>query len=108
MSRLEEALEAIPGVSSVASSTSPLLALKGFLYNATLHVPLIVKLPGQTQGARLTANAEEVDLLPTILDLVGMQTPQWVEGLTLRPALEQGRCPRTASGAATARGFRFA
>ena len=35
--RLEEALEALPGVSSVASSTSALLSLQGFLGNATLE-----------------------------------------------------------------------
>lgn len=60
-----------------------------YLHDALIRIPLVVKLPGQTQGARLTANAEEVDLLPTILDLIGVQPPQWVEGLTLRPALER-------------------
>lgn len=53
-----------------------------------MHIPLLIHLPGQ-QGHRLVgAPAEQVDLLPTILDLVGAAIPSWAEGVSLRPALE--------------------
>jgi arylsulfatase A-like enzyme len=60
------------------------------LHDALIRIPLVVKLPGQSVGRRIAANAEQVDLLPTILDFVGLPTPEWAEGETLRPALEQG------------------
>jgi arylsulfatase A-like enzyme/Tfp pilus assembly protein PilF len=41
-----------------------------FIYNATVHVPLIVKLPGASHGSRVVADpAGLVDLAPTIAEL---------------------------------------
>ncbi len=61
------------------------------LYDALIHIPLLVQVPGQTAGARISSNAEQVDLLPTVLDLAGLQTPPWAEGETLRGAFEGGQ-----------------
>lgn len=60
------------------------------LYNGLIRIPLLVHLPGQRKGSRISAAGEQIDLLPTILDLVGAQTPSWSEGISLVPAL-QGR-----------------
>jgi len=44
-----------------------------FLYNATLHVPLILKLPGPSSGSRdITDPAGLVDVAPTIAALCGI------------------------------------
>jgi arylsulfatase A-like enzyme len=58
------------------------------LHDPLVHVPLIVRLPGQTEGRRIAGNGEEVDLLPTILDAVGAPVPQWAEGESLLPLLK--------------------
>ncbi len=55
-----------------------------------LHVPLLIRVPGQAQGARIASAGEQVDLLPTILDLAGLQVPEWAEGKSLRPLMEPG------------------
>jgi arylsulfatase A-like enzyme/predicted Zn-dependent protease len=44
-----------------------------FVYRATTHVPLIVKLPGSSnRGKRVAAPVQHVDLVPTIAELVGL------------------------------------
>jgi arylsulfatase A-like enzyme len=58
------------------------------LYNGLIRVPLLIHLPGQNDGARITQAGEQVDLLPTVLDLLGVPAPAWAEGTSLKPALE--------------------
>lgn len=64
-----------------------------YLYNGLIRVPLIIHLPGQREGARISQIAEQADLLPTIMDLIGGDVPAWTDGISLRPALEGKRLP---------------
>ena len=64
------------------------------LYNGVIRIPLLIHLPGQTQDFRITQAAEEVDLVPTIVDLIGGQAPSWSEGTSLKPALEGKDVPQ--------------
>lgn len=51
------------------------------LYNSGLHVPLIVKLPGnENAGAVIERNVSLLDIAPTILSQLGIQTPEDMEG----------------------------
>ncbi|WP_373649277.1 sulfatase-like hydrolase/transferase [Schlesneria sp. DSM 10557] len=56
-----------------------------------LSVPLFVKLPGQLQGAINDQNVESVDLMPTILQTVGITIPESVEGIPLSESRRQPR-----------------
>jgi hypothetical protein len=47
-----------------------------------MWVPQFVKLPGQRRGRVDDRNWEQVDLLPTIADLVGIQVPWRMDGLS--------------------------
>lgn len=59
------------------------------LYEDLIHVPLIVKLPGQHTGSRIRdVVTEHADLFPTIADCIGVRVPGRVEGRSLRPAME--------------------
>ncbi|MBM4068968.1 MAG: sulfatase [Planctomycetes bacterium] len=40
------------------------------LYNEPLHVPLIIKLPGQKAGKTVADRVSSIDIMPTILDLL--------------------------------------
>jgi len=53
------------------------------LYDEALHIPLIVKWPGQNQGQRVRALAQQVDVLPTLLATAGLPAPQDLPGLDL-------------------------
>jgi len=58
-----------------------------FLYDATVRVPLMASWPGQIEPRRFDAPARLVDLLPTVLDLVGLESEPGVDGRSLRPLL---------------------
>jgi arylsulfatase A-like enzyme/Flp pilus assembly protein TadD len=67
-----------------------------FLYNATTHVPLIVKLPGGSPARRVSAPVQHIDIVPTILDLAGAPKHAGLQGRSLRPLLEgTGTLPDT-------------
>ena len=59
-----------------------------YLYNSTLHVPLIVRLDGKVaEGHRVRGNVSHVDLHPTVLELLGVRGPRSQNGVSLVPAL---------------------
>ena len=64
-------------------STHSLLA-----YQSTLHVPLIMSWPGGPQGRRVTPWVSSVDVVPTVLDLLGLSPPAEVQGRTLKSLAE--------------------
>src|SRR5580704_4746449 len=61
-----------------------------FIYNATMHVPLIIRLP--ENGVRTVADPVSlVDLMPTVLGAVGLEIPPQVQGRSLLGALGIGK-----------------
>ena len=57
-----------------------------FIYNATLHVPVIIRVPGEP--AKTIGNVVNlVDLMPTILDAVKQKIPAQVQGKSLLPLI---------------------
>jgi arylsulfatase A-like enzyme len=62
------------------------------LYDALLHVPVIVRLPGASRaGERIAGAVSNLDLAPTLLDYAGLPVPASFEGHSQRPAIEAGR-----------------
>jgi arylsulfatase A-like enzyme/Flp pilus assembly protein TadD len=64
-----------------------------FIYNATMHVPLIIKLP-ENAAARVVLVADPVtlvDLMPTVLGAVGLEIPSQVQGRSLLAAVRAGQ-----------------
>lgn len=58
-----------------------------FLYEETLRIAFLLAGPGVPSGLQISAQARTIDLLPTVLDLMGGQPPQGCQGVTLVPAL---------------------
>jgi hypothetical protein len=58
------------------------------LYDADLHVPLIIAGPGISQGKKTLALASNVDTAPTILDLAGVVPLNDAEGHSLVPLIQ--------------------
>jgi arylsulfatase A-like enzyme len=52
-----------------------------------IHIPLIVHMPGQEQGARIAVTADQTALAPTVLDMAGLPRPAWMRGQSLVPWL---------------------
>ena len=61
-----------------------------FLYDSTLHVPLIFKLPftkvsaAQAAGGVISSEVRTIDILPTVLDLVGAPAIVKIDGQSLK------------------------
>jgi arylsulfatase len=62
------------------------------LHDATQHVPLIFAGPGLPRAAEVADQVRLVDIMPTMLDLLGLD-PVRSDGLSLRAALEGGSVP---------------
>ncbi len=60
-----------------------------------LQVPLVMKLPGQRRGEVVDRFVETVDILPTILDVVGARATLRLDGRSLVDSRIPERSPRT-------------
>ena len=59
-----------------------------FLYDETIRVPLLLKLPrGQSAGRRVRTPVGLVDVAPTVLDVAGLPSLQAMQGRSLLPLL---------------------
>ncbi|MCP5047734.1 MAG: sulfatase-like hydrolase/transferase, partial [bacterium] len=60
-----------------------------FCYNEVLKVPLIFYNPGRLplKGHRVSNRVNQVDLMPTLMDLYGLETPPSVQGTSFLPLL---------------------
>ena len=75
------------------------------LHAEVLDTPLVVRLPGQTAGVRIAGRAQHVDLMPTVLDLVGLEGPAGTHGRSLVPLLRaEGGAPSVATSYLDLRG----
>ena len=62
-----------------------------FLYDETMHVPLLIKLPRATSGGKRIENRVElVDITPTLLQETGIEIPREVQGVSLLGLMNEG------------------
>jgi arylsulfatase A-like enzyme len=98
---------------------------KGYMYEETQRVPLIVRLPdSDTPGLIRDELVYNMDIMPTIFDLIGQELANQIDGQSLRPYLtgdpggESGRdaiymefhgirCLHTQRGLVTQNGFKY-
>lgn len=55
-----------------------------FAYNNTIHVPLIIWIPGESQK-RISENVCHIDIFPTVCDLIDESIPPHIQGESLIP-----------------------
>ena len=64
-----------------------------FLYDSTVRIAWIMAGPGVPAGLRIQQQAREIDLLPTVLDLLGGKASSAVQGTSLVPAFSGKTVP---------------
>jgi arylsulfatase A-like enzyme len=62
---------------------------KGVMYQESVRVPMLIRLPGQRTQRRVTGPFSQIDLVPTLLDLMGQPVPE-VHGVSRRALVETG------------------
>ena len=70
---------------------------KGGYFDASYRIPLIIRDPRPAadaeRGKVVRSFTENVDIMPTMLDLIGAETPVQCDGASLRPFLEGPETP---------------
>jgi N-sulfoglucosamine sulfohydrolase len=67
----------------------PFVGAKTTLYDSGVHLPLVIRKPGQKAGMTCSAMASWTDIAPTILDWAGVKQPANAFGRSVLPVLEQ-------------------
>jgi arylsulfatase A-like enzyme len=66
------------------------LVAKTVMFEEAEKVPLLVHMPGQTDQRRVSSPVSQVDLVPTLLDLMGHSVPDGLDGVSLADAVHNG------------------
>ncbi len=64
-----------------------------FIYQSAIKVPLIVKMPGQSQPKRTDRLVGLIDIVPTVCNLLGIEEPKPIQGHDLSGFLLKGQEP---------------
>ncbi|MCP3696034.1 MAG: sulfatase-like hydrolase/transferase, partial [Planctomycetaceae bacterium] len=68
------------------------------LYDELIHVPLVIKLPGQAKGQVIADRISSIDVMPTVLDLLDIPVPtkaqKQLRGTSLTPTMQGERARR--------------
>ncbi|HEY2932090.1 MAG TPA: sulfatase-like hydrolase/transferase [Acidobacteriota bacterium] len=66
-----------------------------FLYDSTMHIPLIAAGPGIPAGKVISRQVRSIDLLPTVADYISLKAGDKVQGVSLLPAIMSGQPVRS-------------
>jgi len=61
-----------------------------FLYQGTMHIPLLVRVPGGRRGVVVSDLTSSIDVAPTVLDALGIERPASIQGVSLLDAAARG------------------
>jgi len=61
---------------------------KGVMFEESARVPLLIRLPGQREARRINTPVSQIDLVPTLLDLMNQPVPENLHGNSMRPLVE--------------------
>jgi arylsulfatase A-like enzyme/Flp pilus assembly protein TadD len=62
-----------------------------FIYNSTLHVPLIIRVPDAAPAKTLSELVNLADITPTVLNALKIAVPAELQGRDLMPAITAGK-----------------
>jgi len=64
------------------------LLAKCVQFEEAIRVPMLMRLPGQRSSHRVKGPVSQIDIVPTLLDLLGQPIPSHLQGKSLRPWLK--------------------
>ncbi len=60
-------------------------------WTATNRIPLIIHFPGDQHAGTIKVNTQNIDIAPTILDYLGIEKPDWMDGDSILGNLASNR-----------------
>ncbi len=70
-----------------------LIAGKDTAYDEDIRVPMVMRGPGVPAGKRIEALVGNIDLAPTLAEIAGVETPEFVDGRSFLPLLQDADAP---------------
>jgi len=64
------------------------LLAKCVMFQEAIRVPMMIRLPGQRCGKRVAGPVSQIDVVPTLLELLGQRSPDHLQGRSWRSLLE--------------------
>ena len=64
-----------------------------FIYQPTIRIPLVVRTPGCEKGRKVESPVSLVDIMPTTLGMLGLDTPPDLQGIDLTDCIHGGDEP---------------
>ncbi|MDH5468434.1 MAG: sulfatase-like hydrolase/transferase, partial [Candidatus Aminicenantes bacterium] len=61
-------------------------------YNTTIWVPLIIYIPGK-EHSKVQQLVSHTDIFPSVCDILGVETPPFLQGISVLPALKGKKLP---------------
>lgn len=62
---------------------------KRFIYDVSMRTPMLMRWPGKIRPGIISETLiQNIDIAPTFLDLAGVEVPNWMQGLSLKPVME--------------------
>ncbi len=89
--RVREFFELLDTTGQLDDTIVVLTSDHGIRHLTTERVPLIVFFPGGEHAGRITRNVQRLDLPPTLLEFLGIERPDWIEGNSLLQSLPADR-----------------
>ena len=70
------------------------MVAKGVMYEEAVRIPFLLKDPRmKTSASMIRERVSQIDIVPTLLDLMGHEVPEYLQGKSLVPALEKDEFP---------------
>ena len=57
------------------------------MFEEAARVPLLIRLPGQSEGRRISGPVSQIDLVPSLLELMEQPIPSHLQGKSLKPLI---------------------
>jgi len=64
-----------------------LVGKTGGFFDALVRIPLVLRIPGCPTGKRSRAEVNNIDVMPTLLDCLGLEIPREVQGVSFLPVI---------------------
>ena len=67
---------------------------KGAIWEQTTHIPFVVRGPEVVAGSKCAQPVSLVDVFPSLVDFAGLEIPDWLDGVSIKPQLANPASPR--------------
>lgn len=55
----------------------------GYQHDPLQRVPMLLRMPAKTHTGKIGGNSQRLDIAPTLLELIGSEAPDWMEGQSM-------------------------